>query len=61
MLPNNLRKGSVLNLPRINSLFNGANSVHFRGTLMWNNFSTDIKSNSLNGKINVIEIVIADV
>ena len=28
---------------------------------MWNNFSTDIKSSSLNGKINVIEIVIADV
>ena len=33
-LPHNLRKGPILNLPRLQSTYYGTNAVHFRGTLV---------------------------
>ena len=40
----NLRKGSILYLPSTDSTYHGTNSVHFRGSLIWNNLPRDIKS-----------------
>ena len=40
----NLRKGPILYLPSTHSTFYGTNSVHFRGSLIWNNHPRDIKS-----------------
>ena len=40
----NLRKGPVLCLTSTHSTYYGTNSVHFRGSLIWNNLSMDIKS-----------------
>ena len=39
-IPYNLRKGQVLSLPPAY----GTNSVHFRGSLIWNNLPSYIKS-----------------
>ena len=33
----NLRKGSILSLPSTHSTYYGTNSVHFSGSLIWNN------------------------
>ena len=43
----NLRKGPILYLPSTHSTYYGTNSVHFRGSLIWNNLSRDIKSSKL--------------
>ena len=43
-IPYNLRKGQVLSLPSARSTFYGTNSVHFRGSLIWNNLPSYIKS-----------------
>ena len=43
----NLRKGAILYLHGTQSTYYRANSVHFRGFLIWNNLSRDIKSSKL--------------
>ena len=43
-IPYNLRKGQVLSLPPARSTYYGTNSVHFRGSLIWNNLPSYIKS-----------------
>ena len=43
----NLRKGPILYLPSTHSTYYGTNSVHFRGSLIWNNLPRDIKSSKL--------------
>ena len=43
-LPYDLRKGSILNLPRINFTYCGTNTVYFSGTLIWTNLLAVIKS-----------------
>ena len=40
----NLRKGPILNLPSTQSTYYGANAIHFRGSLMWNNLPAKVKS-----------------
>ena len=37
-VPNNLRRGPVLFTPPARSTIDGTNSVHFRGSLNWNNY-----------------------
>ena len=46
-LSNNLRKQPILNLPKTQSTYDGTNAVHFRGSLVWNNLPTEIKSTNL--------------
>ena len=36
-IPYNLTKGQVFSLPPARSTYYGTNSVHFRGSLIWNN------------------------
>ena len=43
-IPYNLRKSQVLSLPPARSTYYGTNSVHFRGSLIWNNLPSYIKS-----------------
>ena len=43
----NLRKGPILYLPSTHSTYYGTNSVHFWGSLIWNNLPRDIKSRKL--------------
>ena len=43
-IPYNLRKGQVLSLPPARSTYYGTNSVHFRGSLIWKNLLSYIKS-----------------
>ena len=40
----NLRKGPILYLPSTHLTYYGTNSVHFGGSLIWNNLPRDIKS-----------------
>ena len=40
----NLRKGPILYLHSMHSTYYGTNSVHFRGSLIWNNPPRDNKS-----------------
>ena len=40
----NLRKEPILYLPSTHSTYYGTNSVHFRGSLIWNNLPRDVKS-----------------
>ena len=40
----NLRKGPSLSLPSAKSTVYGTNSVHFKGTLIWNNLPYFVKS-----------------
>ena len=40
----NLRKGAILYLPCPHLTYDGTNSVHFWGSLIWNNLPRDIKS-----------------
>ena len=42
----NLRKGPILNLPRTQSTYYGTNTIHFRGSLIWNNLPAKVKSNN---------------
>ena len=46
-IPYNLRKGQVLSLPPSRSTYYGTNSVHFRGSIIWNNLPSYIKSSRL--------------
>ena len=41
--PYNLRKGQMPSLPPVRSTYYGTNSVHFRGSLIWNNLPSYIK------------------
>ena len=43
-IPYNIRKGKLLSLPPARSTYYGTNSVHFRGSLIWNNLPRYIKS-----------------
>ena len=43
-IPYNLRKGQVLSLPLARSIYYGTNSVHFQGSLIWNNLPSYRKS-----------------
>ena len=36
-MPYNLRKGPIIGLPKTHSFYYGTNTVHFRGSLIWNN------------------------
>ena len=40
----NLRKEPMLYLPSTHSTYYGTNSLHFGGSLIWNNLPRDIKS-----------------
>ena len=40
----NLRKEPILYLPSTNLTYHGTNSIHSRGSLIWNNLPSDIKS-----------------
>ena len=42
----NLRKGSLLNLPRTQSTYYDTNAIHFRGALIWNNLPAKVKSSN---------------
>ena len=41
--PYDLRKGNTLHLPPAHSICHGINSLLFRGSLLWNNLSREIK------------------
>ena len=41
-----LRKGPILNLPKTQSTFYGTNTIHFRGSLIWNNLPVKVKSSN---------------
>ena len=60
-----LRKGSILNLPRAQSTYYGANAIHFRGSLIWNNLPAKVKSSNsafeFKPKLKIWEILIVDV
>ena len=43
-IPDNLRKGPFLGLPKTHSFYYGTNVVHFRGSLIWNNLPAVVKS-----------------
>ena len=43
-MPYSLRKGPALKLPKTRTLYYGTNSVHFRGSLIWNNLPADVKA-----------------
>ena len=43
-IPYNLRKGQVHSLPPARSTYYGTNSVQFRGSLIWNNLPSYLKS-----------------
>ena len=61
----NLRKGPILYLPGTHSAYYGTNSVHFRGSLIWNNLPRNIESSKsvseFKTKLRTLEILIADV
>ena len=61
----NLRKGPILYLPSTHSAYYGTNSVHFRGSLIWNNLPRNIESSKsvseFKTKLRTLEILIADV
>ena len=61
----NLRKEPILYLPSTHSTYYGSNSVHFRGSMIWNNLPRDIKSSKsfseFETKLRTLEILIADV
>ena len=40
----NLRKGPTLYFPSTHATYYGTNSVHFRGSSIWNNLPRDFKS-----------------
>ena len=42
-MPYNLRKGPLLGLPKAHSFYYGTNTVHFRGSLIWNNLPAVVK------------------
>jgi len=44
IMPYNLRRGEVLCLPKANSSYYGIHGFHFRGSILWNNLPSQIKS-----------------
>ena len=42
----NLRKGPILNLQRTQSTYHCASTIHFRGSLIWNNLPAKVKSSN---------------
>lgn len=45
--PYDLRKGSKLFLPQVMSSRLGLNSVHFRGSFLWNSFHASIENSQV--------------
>ena len=45
-IPYNLRRGPVLSIPPASSTTYGTNSIHFRGSLIWNRLPNFIKSSN---------------
>ena len=43
-IPDNLRKGPILGLPKTHSFYYGTNAINFRGFLTWNNLRAAVKS-----------------
>ena len=43
-MPDNLRKGPFLGLPKTHSFYYGTNAVHFRSSFIWNNLPAVVKS-----------------
>ena len=42
----NLKEGPALNLPRTQSTYCVTNTIHFRGSLVWNNLLAKVKSSN---------------
>ena len=42
----NLRKGPILNTWRTQFTYCGTNAIHFKGSLVWNNFPAKVKSSN---------------
>ena len=40
----NLGKGPILGLPKTHSFYYGTNAIYFRGSVIWNNLPTVVKS-----------------
>ena len=61
----NLRKEAILYLPSTNSTYYGTNSVHSRGSLIWNNLLSvlNLANEYLNlkPKLRTLEVLIGDV
>ena len=53
-IPYDLRKGTKVFLPPVKSFRLGLNSVHFRGSILWNNLPSSIKNNQT--KLNQIKL-----
>ena len=49
----NLRKRPILNLLRTQSTHYGANAIHFRGSLAWNNLPAKVKLSNSGFELNV--------
>ena len=43
-IPYDLRKGPILGLRKTHLFYYGTNAIHFRGSLIWNNFPAVVKS-----------------
>ena len=62
-----IRKGPTLGLPKTHSFYYSANAAHSRGSLMWNNLPAVVKSSDSlfefkkNKKLNILQILIADI
>ena len=56
----NLRKGPILNLPKTQSTFYGANAIHFGITFLLK-LNPAIQFSNLKPKLKIWEILIADV
>ena len=42
----NLRKRPIVNLPRTQPTYYGANAIYFTGSLIWNNLPAKVKSSN---------------
>ena len=43
-MPYNFKRGLILRLPKTHSFYYGANVIYFRGSVIWNNLPTVVKS-----------------
>ena len=46
-----LRKGTEVFLPPVNSIRLGPNFVHFRGSILWNNLPSSIKNSQTTNEL----------
>ena len=52
-IPYDLRKGIKVFLPPVKSFRFGLNSIHFRGSILWNNLLSSIKTSQTINEFNV--------